>query len=91
MLLRAEGGGLDIGTLSGRASVITGGARGLGFAIAELFAEQGADVAILDLDGHGAEVAAQRLGGGACALWEFRPTSKTQRTSRELSAGSLPS
>lgn len=64
MLLRAEGGGLDIGTLSGRASVITGGARGLGFAIAELFAEQGADVAILDLDGHGAEVAAQRLGGG---------------------------
>ncbi|MGL4241745.1 MAG: SDR family NAD(P)-dependent oxidoreductase, partial [Beijerinckiaceae bacterium] len=37
------------GLLAGRAAIITGGARGLGAAVAKAFAREGARVAILDL------------------------------------------
>jgi len=50
--------------LSGRTAVISGGAgvRGIGFATARLFAENGARVAILDLDQTAVEAAAASLG-----------------------------
>jgi 3-oxoacyl-[acyl-carrier protein] reductase len=46
-----------------RVAVVTGGARGLGFACARRLAAQGARVAVLDLDGDAAAAAAARLGG----------------------------
>jgi NAD(P)-dependent dehydrogenase (short-subunit alcohol dehydrogenase family) len=51
--------------LDGKTAVISGAAsaRGIGFATAKRFAEQGARVAILDLDEAGAQRAARELGG----------------------------
>lgn len=54
--------------LDQKRTLITGAARGLGLAIAELFAQRGARVAIADLDVAGAEQAAASVGGDAIAL-----------------------
>jgi 3-oxoacyl-[acyl-carrier protein] reductase len=55
--------------LEGKIAIVTGAARGIGAAIAEACAREGARVAALDLDGPGAEaVAAALRGRGADAL-----------------------
>jgi 3-oxoacyl-[acyl-carrier protein] reductase len=53
----------DVPMLIGRTAVITGGAQGLGFAIAERFVAEGAKVVLGDLDVAATEAAAERLGG----------------------------
>ena len=40
-----------MGVLDGKAAIVTGSARGIGRATAELLSEQGASVVINDLDG----------------------------------------
>jgi 3-oxoacyl-[acyl-carrier protein] reductase len=52
-----------VGVLDGKAAIVTGSARGIGRATAELLAEQGARVLINDLDGDIAEQAASEIGG----------------------------
>jgi short-subunit dehydrogenase len=54
--------------LSGAAVAITGGARGIGYATAKAFAEQGAQVYIGDLDAELAEAAAAEIGCSGFAL-----------------------
>jgi len=51
--------------LKGRHAVVTGGASGLGLAIAERLAASGATVTIWDVDEKGARAAAGKLGGHA--------------------------
>jgi NAD(P)-dependent dehydrogenase (short-subunit alcohol dehydrogenase family) len=53
--------------LTGRRALVTGAARGLGLAVAELFLERGATVMISDRDGAEAEAQADRLGENAHA------------------------
>ena len=49
--------------MAGQAVLVTGGAKGLGLAIAELFAARGARVGLVDIDEAGLANAAARLGG----------------------------
>src|SRR3954465_3186134 len=55
-------------SLTGKVAVVTGGARGIGQAIARALAREGAIVAIGDLDGAGAEAAAAELGGRSLGM-----------------------
>lgn len=51
-----------MGKLSGKTSVVTGGCSGIGRAIAELYAREGAKVGIVDLDAGKAKQVADELG-----------------------------
>ena len=51
-----------------RVAVITGGAQGIGLAVAQRLAADGAQVAIWDMDGDLAQAAARTLGAGAVAF-----------------------
>jgi len=55
-------------SLSGRVALVTGGARGIGLAIARRLVADGARVALVDLDKSAVEAAAGEIGGSAMAL-----------------------
>ena len=57
-----------MGVLDGKAAIVTGSARGIGRATAELLAEQGARVLINDLDGDVAEEASNEIAGDTAAF-----------------------
>jgi 3-oxoacyl-[acyl-carrier protein] reductase len=63
--------GPDPRSIAGRVAIVTGAASGMGRATARLFAEQGAAVAVCDVDGDGASAVADAItasGGRAIAL-----------------------
>ncbi len=55
-------------SLDGHRALITGGASGLGLAMAECFVKAGAEVVLADLDADKAEAAAQGLGSAATGI-----------------------
>jgi 3-oxoacyl-[acyl-carrier protein] reductase len=75
--------------LSGRVAVITGGARGIGFATAERFLRSGAKVAIWDIDGARAQQSANELaalGLASAHVVELTDESAIQRALKETLA-----
>ncbi|MBV8797984.1 MAG: SDR family oxidoreductase [Hyphomicrobiales bacterium] len=59
---------LPYAELNGRRAFVTGGANGIGRAIAQALARSGVRVAIADIDGEKAERTAKEIGGGAVAV-----------------------
>ena len=57
-----------MGVLDGKAAIVTGSARGIGRATAELLAAHGAQVLINDLDDEIAEQAGQEIDGDTAVL-----------------------
>jgi 3-oxoacyl-[acyl-carrier protein] reductase len=57
-----------VGVLDGKSAIVTGSARGIGRATAELLAEHGAQVVINDLDGDVAEQASNEVQGETVAF-----------------------
>src|SRR5271167_1321979 len=58
-----QGDATLMGVLDGKSAIVTGSARGIGRATAELLAAQGAQVLINDLDGDVAEQTASEIDG----------------------------
>jgi 3-oxoacyl-[acyl-carrier protein] reductase len=54
--------------LNGRRAIVTGGARGIGFAAAERFVASGASVALWDIDGEQAKASAEKLSAQGTAI-----------------------
>jgi 3-oxoacyl-[acyl-carrier protein] reductase len=54
---------MGMGKLDGKVAMVTGGASGIGAAVSELFASEGAKVAVLDLNLERAEACAAKIGG----------------------------
>ena len=76
---------MDLG-LRGTRALITGGSRGIGFAIADTLAAEGVAVGIVARDPGGLATAAQRLAVTACRWPRRPPTSPTPPRSRRPSA-----
>jgi 3-oxoacyl-[acyl-carrier protein] reductase len=57
-----------VGALDGKSAIVTGSARGIGRATAELLASEGAQVLVNDLDGDVAEEAAKQIRGETVAF-----------------------
>ncbi len=57
--------------LAGRNAIVTGGAAGIGLAIATAFVREGANVALIDIDADKAEASAATLSGGGTRVVGF--------------------
>ena len=66
------------GQVQGKVALVTGGASGIGEAVSELLAREGASVAVTDVDDlKGPEVVARiKKGGGEASFWHHDVTSE---------------
>lgn len=75
------------GRIEGKTALVTGAGSGMGEAIARLFAEHGANVALVDVSDSGEAVAADiRSAGGSAHFWQLDVTDEPQveRVFREV-------
>jgi len=72
---------MDLG-IGGKTAIVTGGANGIGAAVASRLCREGANVAIVDVDRDAAEatVARLRAAGGAAMAWQADVTDETAVT-----------
>lgn len=70
--------------LSDQTALVTGGARGIGRACAEVLAEAGARVIVVDIDGDGAREVAARLPGGLAIECDVGEADDVTRMCREV-------
>ena len=77
------------GKLQGRRIVVTGAANGMGLAIADLFASEGARLALLDLNAAGVQTVAGRLNatGFACDVSDRAAVNTTVQMAGEVLGG----
>ena len=78
------------GLLNDRIAVVTGGGGGIGAATARLFADQGAQVVIADIDAELAQLTAEQItasGGSAFAVGDRRPRRRSGRRTGAIGAG----
>ena len=69
--------------LEGKAALVTGGARGIGFAIAQRFAHEGASVAVLALHAESAAHAAEQIDGAVAIAADVCDEDAMARAVRE--------
>jgi NAD(P)-dependent dehydrogenase (short-subunit alcohol dehydrogenase family) len=74
------------GLLEKRIAVVTGGASGIGRAIALGYAREGAQVAVLDANGDAAAEAAKAITGAGGKAWSFRLDVTERDKCREVAA-----
>ena len=75
----------ELDGVSGKRAMVTGGATGIGLAIATALAKAGARVAVADLNEQGARDAAAWLGGGAIGLGiDVRDRNSVERAFAEV-------
>lgn len=75
-----------LGCLAGRRVLITGAARGIGAAIAETFAAEGASLALLDREGDQCRATAERLGAQALDVDLADPANAREVTQTAIDA-----
>ena len=78
--------------INGKKAVVIGGASGMGRATAELFAERGADVVVLDREGSDGKAVADGLSGGGGVFYpvdvtDFTGTEETLQTAVDKLGG----
>ena len=68
-----------MGRIDGKTSIVTGGAHGIGKATAQRLAEEGASVALTDVDDEAGEAAAEAIAenGGTAQYWSLDVTDET--------------
>ncbi len=80
--------------LTGRTAVVTGGARGIGYAVAELMAGAGADIVLVDREEALGRESAERLAGGgrraAFLLADLTDPAESTRVAAEVEKASGP-
>lgn len=83
----APNGGINDMRLENKTAVVTGGGGGIGFAICQAFAAEGANVVVSDINGAAAEERAEALRTGGCDAIAIQADVSSEDSAEALIAG----